>query len=66
MGISIARHWIIRTWELRQVGTIYCRGCEDRRRGDGEKCPKYLAGLLGRKVNLDLEVGDRMRWEVVE
>lgn len=28
--------------------------------------PKYLPELLGRKVNRDLAVGDRMRWEVVE
>lgn len=28
--------------------------------------PKYLPELIGRKVNLDLEVGDRMCWEVVE
>lgn len=28
--------------------------------------PKYLPELIGRKVNRDLEVGDRMNWEVVE
>lgn len=28
--------------------------------------PKHLQELLGRKVNRDLEVGDRMSWEVVE
>lgn len=28
--------------------------------------PKYLSELLGRKVNRDLEMGDRMCWEVVE
>lgn len=28
--------------------------------------PKYLPELLGRKVNCDLEIGDRMCWEVVE
>lgn len=28
--------------------------------------PKYLFELIGRKVNCDLEVGDRMCWEVVE
>lgn len=28
--------------------------------------PKYLSELIGRKVNRDLEVGDRMSWEVVE
>ena len=28
--------------------------------------PKYLFELIGRKVNRDLEVGDRMCWEVVE
>ncbi len=28
--------------------------------------PKHLPELLGRKVNRDLEVGDRMSWEVVE
>lgn len=28
--------------------------------------PKYLFDLIGRKVNCDLEVGDRMCWEVVE
>ena len=28
--------------------------------------PKYLPELIGRKVNCDLEVGDRMNWEVVE
>lgn len=28
--------------------------------------PKYLSELVGRKVNRDLEVGDRMSWEVVE
>lgn len=28
--------------------------------------PKYLPELIGRKVNCDLEVGDRMSWEVVE
>lgn len=28
--------------------------------------PKYLPELIGRKVNRDLEVGDRMSWEVVE
>lgn len=28
--------------------------------------PKYLSELIGRKVNCDLEVGNRMNWEVVE
>lgn len=28
--------------------------------------PKYLPELVGRKVNRDLEVGDRMSWEVIE
>ncbi len=28
--------------------------------------PKYLPKLIGRKVNCDLEVGDRMSWKVVE
>lgn len=28
--------------------------------------PKYLSELLGRKVKCDLQVGDRMSWEVVE
>lgn len=28
--------------------------------------PKYLPEILGKKVNRDLEVGDRMSWEVVE
>ncbi|MBQ3946643.1 MAG: pseudaminic acid synthase [Alphaproteobacteria bacterium] len=28
--------------------------------------PKYLSELVGRKVNRDLEIGDRMSWEVVE
>jgi len=28
--------------------------------------PKYLPELIGRKVNCDLEVGDRMCWQVVE
>ena len=28
--------------------------------------PKYLPELIGRKVNCDLKVGDRMSWEVVE
>lgn len=28
--------------------------------------PKYLLEILGKKVNRDLEVGDRMSWEVVE
>lgn len=28
--------------------------------------PKYLPEILGRKVNRDLQVGDRMCWEVVE
>ena len=28
--------------------------------------PKYLSELVGRKVNRDLEVGDRMSWDVVE
>ena len=28
--------------------------------------PKYLPELIGRKVNRDLEVGDRMSWEVIE
>ncbi len=28
--------------------------------------PKYLFELIGRKVNCDLEVGDRMSWHVVE
>lgn len=28
--------------------------------------PKYLPELIGRKVNCDLEVGDRMCWDVVE
>lgn len=28
--------------------------------------PKYLSEILGKKVNRDLEVGDRMSWEVVE
>ncbi len=28
--------------------------------------PKYLSELIGRKVNRDLEVGDRMSWDVVE
>lgn len=28
--------------------------------------PKYLPELIGRKVNCNLEVGDRMSWEVVE
>ena len=28
--------------------------------------PKYLSEILGKKVNRDLEVGDRMWWEVVE
>ncbi len=28
--------------------------------------PKYLPELLGRKVNRDLQIGDRMSWEVVE
>lgn len=28
--------------------------------------PKYLSELIGRKVNCDLEVGDRMSWDVVE
>ena len=28
--------------------------------------PKYLPELIGRKVNCDLEVGDRMSWDVVE
>lgn len=28
--------------------------------------PKFLPELIGRKVNRDLEVGDRMCWEVVE
>lgn len=28
--------------------------------------PKYLQDLLGRKVNCDLEMGDRMCWDVVE
>lgn len=28
--------------------------------------PKYLPEILGKKVNCDLEVGDRMSWEVVE
>ena len=28
--------------------------------------PKYLSELLGRKVNRDMEVGDRMSWKVVE
>lgn len=28
--------------------------------------PKYLPELIGRKINRDLEVGDRMNWEVVE
>lgn len=27
--------------------------------------PKYLAELMGKKVNRDLEIGDRMSWEVV-
>lgn len=28
--------------------------------------PKYLPELLGRKVNRDLEVGERMSWDVIE
>ena len=28
--------------------------------------PKYLPELIGRKVNRDLELGDRMTWDVVE
>jgi pseudaminic acid synthase len=28
--------------------------------------PKYLSELIGHKVNSDLEVGDRMSWDVVE
>ena len=28
--------------------------------------PKYLPELIGRKVKSDLEIGDRMSWEVVE
>jgi pseudaminic acid synthase len=28
--------------------------------------PKYLSELIGRKVKCDLEVGDRMSWEVVQ
>lgn len=28
--------------------------------------PKYLSEIIGRKINCDLEVGDRMRWEVME
>lgn len=28
--------------------------------------PKYLPELIGRRVNRDLEVGDRMSWDVVE
>ena len=28
--------------------------------------PKHLSELLGRKVNQDLKMGDRMRWEVVD
>lgn len=28
--------------------------------------PKYLPELLGQKVNRDLEIGDRMSWDVVE
>lgn len=28
--------------------------------------PKYLSDLIGRKVNCDLKVGDRMSWKVVE
>lgn len=28
--------------------------------------PKYLPELIGRKVNRDLDVGDRMSWDVVE
>ena len=28
--------------------------------------PKYLSELIGRKVNRDLELGDRMSWDVVE
>ena len=28
--------------------------------------PKYLPEILGKKVNRDLEVGDRMSWDVVE
>jgi pseudaminic acid synthase len=28
--------------------------------------PKYLSELMGRKVNRDLEMGDRMSWDVVE
>ncbi len=28
--------------------------------------PKYLQDLLGRKVNCDLEIGDRMSWELIE
>lgn len=28
--------------------------------------PKYLSELIGRKVNCDLNVGDRMSWKVVE
>lgn len=28
--------------------------------------PKYLPELIGRKVNRDLEIGDRMSWDVVE
>ena len=28
--------------------------------------PKYLPELIGRKVKSDLEIGDRMSWEIVE
>lgn len=28
--------------------------------------PKYLPEILGKKVNRDLEVGDRMSWEYVK
>lgn len=28
--------------------------------------PKYLPEIFGKKVSCDLEVGDRMSWEVVE
>lgn len=28
--------------------------------------PKYLQDILGQKVNCDLEIGDRMSWELIE
>ena len=27
--------------------------------------PKYLPEILGRKVNRDLQIGDRMSWEII-